>query len=457
MIVLKTINARQGLDGRTYVMANIQSDDTPEPMPKTGAGIEGVSNDAALDIGSRLYVLNTSTEYVLGEDWNWYEWRTASGGGGGDTDNLVESISSAVTPGEDFDTYTWSYTRGNGTKVPIITQQVPNRVGADGSTTTPHVTQDAPDRATISWTNDQGEPVPDPVTIIAPQGEKGEAGRDGFDPVIEPTATEDGYNLLIITADGQHEIDLHNGGKGEPGVSAGIMTERFPPDEEAGLPGRAVITTRDEQGTTESAVYDGRDGRDGVDGSTPDITITATQDGKTVPVTKSGEGAAQAFAFAFAGSGDGNAPYLKNVFKLKKQYGDKERYLCTTKYPLYYAFERRAIDPTDLVIIHGWAKMRARSTPAYASFNLQIPLYQPLTGGDASQTPLQNYICPFVYADATLPGNAGKIVEISVLGRSSAIIDLNEETDIIYATNSGAYFNGSVVTLYIIGNFFAPE
>lgn len=305
MIVLKTINARQGLDGRTYVMANIQSDDTPEPMPRTGAGIEGMSNDAAIDVGSRLYVLNTSTEYVLGEDWNWYEWRAASGGGGGDTDNLVESISSAVTPGEDFDTYAWSYTRGDGTKIPIVTQQVPNRVGADGSTTTPHVTQDAPDRATISWTNDQGEPVPDPVTIIAPQGEKGEAGRDGFDPVIEPTATEDGYNLLIITADGQHEIDLHNG-------------------------------------------------RDGTDGAVPDITITATQDGVKVPVTKSGEGAAQTFAFAFAGSGSGD---YKIEGLQQDRYGAKIQSLLSQSYVWLIAKigDKYSVKPGDKIIITGTA------------------------------------------------------------------------------------------------------
>ena len=96
----------------------------------------------------------------------------------------------------------------------------------------------------------------------------GAAGADGFTPEITQTPTEGGHEITIINKDGRESFVVRDGAPGKNGA--------------AGAPG--------EPGAT---------------GPAPEISITATQDGVEVPVTKGGSGAAQSFAFAFSGAGGG--------------------------------------------------------------------------------------------------------------------------------------------------------
>lgn len=99
----------------------------------------------------------------------------------------------------------------------------------------------------------------------------GAAGADGFTPEITQTPTEGGHEITIINKDGRESFVVRDGAPGKNGVD--------------GAPGAP--------------------GEPGATGPAPEISITATQDGVEVPVTKGGSGAAQSFAFAFGGAGGG--------------------------------------------------------------------------------------------------------------------------------------------------------
>lgn len=105
----------------------------------------------------------------------------------------------------------------------------------------------------------------------------GAAGADGFTPEITQTPTEGGHEITIINKDGRESFVVRDGAPGKNGA-----------DGEPGEPGAP-----------------GAPGEPGATGPAPEISITATQDGVAVPVTKGGSGAAQSFAFAFGGAGGG--------------------------------------------------------------------------------------------------------------------------------------------------------
>lgn len=84
------------------------------------------------------------------------------------------------------------------------------------------------------------------------------------------------------------------GEQGEPGISPEVSIETISGGH------RLTITDVDHPS---GQSFDIMDGTPGASGTTPEITITATQDGVTVPVTKTGAGATQNFAFVFPGGG----------------------------------------------------------------------------------------------------------------------------------------------------------
>lgn len=119
----------------------------------------------------------------------------------------------------------------------------------------------------------------------------GAAGADGFTPEITQTPTEGGHEITIINKDGRESFVVRDGAPGKNGAD--------------GAPG--------EPGEPGAPGAPGAPGEPGATGPAPEISITATQDGVEVPVTKGGSGAAQSFAFAFGGAGGGGGS-IKTYF-----------------------------------------------------------------------------------------------------------------------------------------------
>lgn len=131
-------------------------------------------------------------------------------------------------------------------------------------------------------------------------------GSNGESPAAKVEAITGGARLTVTDKDGTTSVDIKDGAPGMDGYSPDII--------ETPVEGGHEITIANKDGSESFIIKDGKDGADGERGAegqrgpagdTPEITITATQDGKAIPVTKGGSGAAQSFQFDFSASGGG--------------------------------------------------------------------------------------------------------------------------------------------------------
>lgn len=51
----------------------IQADTKPDTLPTTGENVTGLPDEFTVAAGSVLRVLDTKTNYIMGEDGTWYE------------------------------------------------------------------------------------------------------------------------------------------------------------------------------------------------------------------------------------------------------------------------------------------------------------------------------------------------------------------------------------------------
>lgn len=58
-----------------FVMCDLQADALPsgDELPTIGAMIEGLDDDAIVDAGSRIEVLEPNGIYTMGQDLSWYK------------------------------------------------------------------------------------------------------------------------------------------------------------------------------------------------------------------------------------------------------------------------------------------------------------------------------------------------------------------------------------------------
>lgn len=59
--------------GEMHVVADIYSSTTPATMPTTGENVEGLENEAVLDPGTTLYIINSATVYMMNEEGTFVE------------------------------------------------------------------------------------------------------------------------------------------------------------------------------------------------------------------------------------------------------------------------------------------------------------------------------------------------------------------------------------------------
>lgn len=210
--------------------------------------------------------------------------------------------------------------------------------GADGTTPVINFTASVDNSTGIPSvsTSESGTPTNKTVNVAfshikGETGAQGPAGTDGVSPTAR--VTQSGTNEITITvtdANGTTSATLTGeagpqgpqGLKGDPGIQgpAGPTGPQGP----AGADGAPGAT-----GATGPAGPEGPAGADGTDGVTPVITITASQNGTPVPVTKTGTDAAPNFDIALTGGGSSgslvgwgtevastaNYPVIKNIKK----------------------------------------------------------------------------------------------------------------------------------------------
>lgn len=126
-------------------------------------------------------------------------------------------------------------------------------------------------------------------------------GKNGVSPTVTVTNISGGHRVTITDATSTHTFDVMDGEQGEQGengVSPDVSVRE--------IVGGHIVTITDATGSESFTVMNGQDGGQGEQGpagTTPEITITATQDGQPVTVTKTGSGATQNFEFALTGGG----------------------------------------------------------------------------------------------------------------------------------------------------------
>lgn len=129
-------------------------------------------------------------------------------------------------------------------------------------------------------------------------------GKNGVSPAVTVTDITGGHRVTITDATSTHTFDIMNGEKGDAGVSPDVSVRE--------IVGGHIVTITDATGSESFTVMNGTDGSPGTpgapgapgaDGVTPVITITATQDGEPVQVTKTGTDVAPNFNIALTGGG----------------------------------------------------------------------------------------------------------------------------------------------------------
>jgi len=135
----------------------------------------------------------------------------------------------------------------------------------------------------------------------------GAPGEDGYSPSVTITNITGGHRITITDKTSTHTFDVMDGTPGTPGApgAPGAPGENgISPDVTVtNITGGHRVTITDATGSESFDVMDGTPGAPGTDGTTPVITITATQDGEPVQVTKTGTDAAPNFNIALTGGG----------------------------------------------------------------------------------------------------------------------------------------------------------
>lgn len=120
-------------------------------------------------------------------------------------------------------------------------------------------------------------------------------GKNGVSPTVTVTDITGGHRVTITDETSTHTFDIMNGEKGNAGVSPDVSVRE--------IVGGHIVTITDATGSESFTVMNGTQGEKGDNGDTPVITITATQDGEPVQVTKTGTDAAPNFNIALTGGG----------------------------------------------------------------------------------------------------------------------------------------------------------
>lgn len=251
----------------------------------------------------------------------------------------IKSIQCTKTTVGDFDYYNWSYTDKDDVSHHILTQEVSNKAGTDGTTFSPYY--DA--SGNLCWTNDGGKPVPAPFHIVGAKGDKGDPGiqgpkgdpgerglqgvqgpqgipgvpgqdgLDGLPPVVEVTNITGGKRITFTSGGVSTYADIMNGQDGEDGSNGAAATVNVG-TVSTGAPGTNASVTN--SGTQSAAVLDfvipagltgatGADGQDGADGVSPEVSIETVAGGHTVTITDADHPTGQTFTVADGQDGMG--------------------------------------------------------------------------------------------------------------------------------------------------------
>ena len=264
MIALTSYGSRIGIDGRVYIRAGIQADTAPDPMPRTGAGIDGIADDAALDIGSRINILDASEEYVLGEDWVWHLWQTNTGGGGGTT-VVIPSLDMDASLVSDGGAAAADIEKSGTDKAVRWHLYLRNITGKDGKPA--EVTAErTPEGVRIVAVSGDGTET-EAVLNDGRDGDPGTPGRDGTSLQVDTKPVEGGTEVTIYDADGSKTFTIHDGTDGHDGETPTVGLQRI----EGGTRVTVYVAGQAEQSFD---VMDGTDGEDGEDGHTPVIGVS---------------------------------------------------------------------------------------------------------------------------------------------------------------------------------------
>lgn len=230
------------------VMDGARGEAGPVPIPSANITSEG-------DVG-----VTVETSEIDGNPTWLFKFTGIKGGGGGG--GAVPAITMTASVDNSGGIADVNVTRTGSDEAPIFDLAFSGLKGADGFSPVANVSQ-IEGGARVTVTDKSGSTSVDIMN--------GSAGSDGFTPEIIQTPTEGGHEITIINKDGSESFVVRDGAPGKDGAAGA----------------------------------DGATGATGAVGPAPEISITATQDGVEVPVTKGGSGAAQSFAFAFSGAGGG--------------------------------------------------------------------------------------------------------------------------------------------------------
>lgn len=207
-----------------------------DKLPRINTRGTQVTNEEALNepvsSGSKCFVIESSENYILGNDNTWHLIKTGGGSGVDGKNCTIQSI----TETDNGNVVTFEWTNNDGT-IDTATMTVENGIdGKDGATGvaagfgTPTATIDSnvgtPSVTVTSsgsniakvfnfaFKNLKGEP--------GVNGSSGKDGTNGISPIVSTTQTDTGATISITDVNGEKTITLingKNGADGSPGVA----------------------------------------------------------------------------------------------------------------------------------------------------------------------------------------------------------------------------------------------
>ena len=230
---------------------------------KNTRGTQNTNEDPLNDIvsaGSKCFVIETSEEFMLGNDDEWHLIKTATGGSTG-VDGKNCTIKSIVETNEG-NIVTFEWTDNDGT-IQTDTMTVLN--GIDGSPGAQGATGAAAGFGTPTATIDANVGTPS-VTVTSSgantakvfnfafknlKGQPGEKGSNGTSPTVTTKQTDTGAEITITDVNGSNTVVLTNGSNGAKGDS--FKYTDFTTEQLASLKGE-----KGEKGETGNAGIDGK-------------------------------------------------------------------------------------------------------------------------------------------------------------------------------------------------------
>lgn len=199
---------------------------------KNNRGTQNTNEDPLNDIvsaGSKCFVIETSEEYMLGNDDEWHLIKTATGGSEG-VDGKNCTIQSIVET-DNGNVVTFEWTDNDGT---VKTDSMTILNGVNGSPGAQGATGTAAGFGTPTATIDANVGTPS-VTVTSSgsntakvfnfafknlKGQPGTNGTNGISPTVTTKQTDTGAEITIKDANGSNTVVLTNGSdgaKGDPG------------------------------------------------------------------------------------------------------------------------------------------------------------------------------------------------------------------------------------------------